>query len=273
MSKGGFTHKGIFATIPYLVVEFDGGKERQFTFKHEEHVDQLLACVEKDHPEIKIHSAKAEAKLAAAEAARKAEMPESISEQAQNGTEILQKGIDYLEERAALSAELSDAARRQRSQSISKPVWRWVAFAIIVMGLLAAAFGAYQMFTGSGDYGLYFILFGLAAIFLFSGVSVAPTARNNKKKIAERYEEAKKAMAEYVEAYPGKFPVPSYYAHPIVLKRMQRAMEMGKADTIDQALERVKADLKSLNADVQVTQEEYDEVVAIKALFLNENYR
>ena len=40
-----------------------------------------------------------------------------------------------------------------------------------------------------------------------------------------------------------------------------------------EALEVVKQDLKALNSDVEVDQEEYDEVVAIKALFLNENYQ
>ena len=39
------------------------------------------------------------------------------------------------------------------------------------------------------------------------------------------------------------------------------------------ALEVVKNDLKALNADVQVSQEEYDEVVAIKPMFLNAEYR
>ena len=29
MSKGGFTGRGLFATIPYLVVEYDNGKEKQ----------------------------------------------------------------------------------------------------------------------------------------------------------------------------------------------------------------------------------------------------
>ena len=42
MSKGGFSHKGVFASIPYLVVEYDGGKQRQCQFKDEEQVDQLL---------------------------------------------------------------------------------------------------------------------------------------------------------------------------------------------------------------------------------------
>ena len=34
MSKGGFTGKGAFGSIPYLVVEYDGG-EKQCNFKHE----------------------------------------------------------------------------------------------------------------------------------------------------------------------------------------------------------------------------------------------
>jgi len=38
-------------------------------------------------------------------------------------------------------------------------------------------------------------------------------------------------------------------------------------------LEVVKEDLKKLNADVKVEQEEYEEVVAIKPMFLAENYR
>ncbi len=139
--------------------------------------------------------------------------------------------------------------------------------------MLAAAFGVYQMAAGQGSFGLYFLLFGLAAVFLFSGVSVAPTDRNNKRKIAQRYEDAKNAMAGYVALYPGGFPLPPRYAHPVVFRRMRRAVEQGRAASAEEALETVKADLKALNADVQVTQEEYDEVVAIKALFLNENYQ
>ena len=53
---------------------------------------------------------------------------------------------------------------------------------------------------------------------------------------------------------------------------MQRVIIQGRAQTAQQALEIVKADLKALNADVQVSQEEYDEVVAIKPMFLNAAY-
>ena len=50
MSKGGFTGKGAFGSIPYLVVEYDGG-EKQCNFKHEEDVDNLLAYLYKLCPQ------------------------------------------------------------------------------------------------------------------------------------------------------------------------------------------------------------------------------
>ena len=42
MSKGGFTGKGVFGTLSYLVVVYENGKEKQCNFKHEEDVDRLL---------------------------------------------------------------------------------------------------------------------------------------------------------------------------------------------------------------------------------------
>ena len=53
---------------------------------------------------------------------------------------------------------------------------------------------------------------------------------------------------------------------------MVGAIEEGRAADAAQALEVVKEDLKALNSDVEVDQEEYEEVVAVKALFLNADY-
>ena len=58
-----------------------------------------------------------------------------------------------------------------------------------------------------------------------------------------------------------------------MLRRMKRAVMDGRAVTAGQALDVVKDDLRALNADVEVSQEEYDEVVAIKPLFLNAEYQ
>ena len=72
---------------------------------------------------------------------------------------------------------------------------------------------------------------------------------------------------------PEDFPVPARYAHPIVLERMIRVLREGRAQSVKESLAVVKEDLKKLNADVQVEQEEYDEVVTIKPMFLLQEYK
>ena len=56
MSKGGYTGKGIFGSIPYLVVEYGRGESVQCTFKHEHHVDMMLAEIQQRFPRIKTMS-------------------------------------------------------------------------------------------------------------------------------------------------------------------------------------------------------------------------
>ena len=51
MSKGGFSGKGIFATLSYLVVEFDGG-QKVCNFKYEQQVDEFLSVIRAEHPSI-----------------------------------------------------------------------------------------------------------------------------------------------------------------------------------------------------------------------------
>ena len=90
--------------------------------------------------------------------------------------------------------------------------------------------------------------------------------------ILDRAARAQEEMEEFLSGYED-FPLPARYAHPIVLQRMRRCIEEGRATAPDEALEAVKSGLKALNASVEVSQEEHDEVVAIKAMFLNEDYR
>ena len=274
MSSGGFTGKGMFASMAYLVVEYDGGKQKQCNFKDERDVDALLDVLAKEQPQLKLLSAAGEQALqkkAEEKAARK--LPE-LTDDAKHTITVLSRAKEYLEAKPALADELSAAERRKRAQLQSKPVYRYVALAIFVFGIAAAAFGLYEVFTHTGSYGIYFALFGFAAIFLFSSYNMLPTAHNNHNAIMKRADKAEAAMADYVKHYPhGAFPVPSFYAHPIVLKQMMDAVEEGRAVTVPEALEAVKARLQSLNADVQVEQEEYDEVIVIKAMFLNHDYQ
>ena len=273
MSQGGFSGKGMFASMAYLVVEYDGGKQKQCNFKDERDVDALLEVLAKEQPNIPRLSAAGEAEIARQKAEKAARRLPQLSKEAEQSVGQLKRASDYLARKPELAKELSAAERRKRAQLQSKPVYRYVALAIFLFGLAAAAYGLYAITNHVGNYGIYFALFGFAAIFLFSSYNMLPTARNNHSAIMKRADRAEQAAADYVKRYPnGAFPVPSYYAHPTVLKQMMDAIEEGRAVTVPEALEAVKARLKALNADVQVEQEEYDEVVLIKAMFLNHQY-
>jgi Na+-translocating ferredoxin:NAD+ oxidoreductase RnfC subunit len=54
---------------------------------------------------------------------------------------------------------------------------------------------------------------------------------------------------------------------------MEEILADNRADTIPQALEVLKKDLKALNSSVAVEQEEYDEIMTIKPMFLVMDYQ
>ena len=274
MSAGGFTGKGMFASMAYLVVEYDGGKQKQCNFKDERDVDALLEVLAKEQPQIKLLSEAGEAAVEKKQAEKAARKLPRLSKEAERTVGELKRAGEYLARKPELAQELSAAERRKRAQLKSKPVYKYVALIISLFGVVAAAYGIHCLLSHTGSYGIYFALFGFAAIFLFSSYNMMPTARNNRNAIMKRAERAEAAMAEYIKGYPGSnFPVPSTYAHPVVLKQMRDAVEEGRAVTAAEALDAVKHRLQEVNADVQVEQEEYDEIVQIKAMFLNHDYQ
>ena len=77
MSSGGFTGKGMFASMAYLVVEYDGGKQKQCNFKDERDVDKLLEVLAKEQPQIPLLSEAGEQALQKKEAEKAArKLPE-----------------------------------------------------------------------------------------------------------------------------------------------------------------------------------------------------
>ena len=102
MSKGGFTGKGVFGTLSYLVVVYEDGKEKQCNFKHEEDVDRFLAYIEEEYPDIPVHSLEAERKLAEKErwlAEKKKKYigrNKKMSREAGTGGTVSEKAIGYL---------------------------------------------------------------------------------------------------------------------------------------------------------------------------------
>ena len=269
MSQGGFTGKGAFGTIPYLVVEYDDGQEKQCTFKREEDVDLLLAHLAAVHPEIPGLSRDGERRLAEKAAKEARRYVKELTPQAEKTRQELEQAKAVLQKKPELTAKLSAAAKAKRIEDRSNHAYRWVAMAIMLAGFVALIYGIRSLVQKDSS-GLYFLLLGLAAIFLFSGLHVFPTAKNNRKAIEKDWRDSIAAMEK---ALPIGFPVPACYAHPIVLDRMIRVIREGRAQTAPEALAQVKEDLKALTADVQVEQEEHDEVVAIKPMFLLQDYR
>ena len=270
MSKGGFTGKGVFGSIAYLVVEYDDTKY-ECTFKCEDYLDLMLADIRVRHPAIKTISAAAERRLAKAEEERQARKKKNLSKQDLETIAELTEAREYLERRLDLCTELSSASKAKRVYDQSNPAYKWVALAIVLGGAIATVFGAYTLLTGTGNFGLYFLLLGGAALLFFSGANVLPTAKNNRIAIEQRLSKARSELDAYVSIYSG-FPIPSRYAHPASLTRMIRSVEEGRADTVEEAYEDLKKGLKALNSSTSVDQEEYDEVMSIKPMFLLENY-
>ncbi|MDD3261378.1 MAG: ATPase P, partial [Oscillospiraceae bacterium] len=272
MSKGGFSGQGAFGTIPYIVVEYDNGNKIECTFKFEKNVDLMLAAVQRDHPEIKTMSAQAEKNLKRAKAEEKARLKTDLSPEAVQSIEQIKRARKYLEKRPELSKKLSTASKAKRVNSNARPSYKWVAIAVTFAGIVAAAYGVYEMITKKGSLGIYFTLIGLAFVFMFAGICIKPTAHRNQREVDADLQKARSDMEAYLHDFQD-FPLPARYAHPAALTRMIRSIEEGRAENIAQAYEDLKKGLKALNSSVQVSQQEYDEVVAIKPMFLVEDYR
>jgi hypothetical protein len=271
MSKGGFSGKGMFASLAYLVVEYDQGKVLQCNFKSEQLVDEFLACIKKEHPGIPIYSKKGEQILREKEMQRRKKQERHITSDIAPQVELLETAIQFLEKKPELYEELGLSARNKRINECTNPVYRWSALFIMAMAFAAFIFGIYAVFAHVGS-AVYFLLFGLAGIFLFSGANVLPTKQNNKRYIEQRFQTAVQEMEAYV-ASDALFPVPSCYAHPVILKRMIDILVDHRAKDCAEALEVLKQDMKKLNSDVTVEQEEYEEIVVIKPMFLVMNYQ
>ena len=269
MSQGGFSGKGAFGSITYLVVQYDDGQEKQCTFKREEDVDELLAYLGQVHPEIPRLSVGGEQRLAKKAQQEASRYLKELTPQAQSAREELERARKFLSGYPELTAQLAAAAKAKRINEHTNPAYRWVALAIVLAGAAALVYGIIS-WRGGSDFGVYFALFGFAAVFFFSGAHVLPTAKNNRRAVERAWDEAQAAMANVL---PEDFPLPARYAHPIVLDRMIRILREGRAQSKEEALDVLKADLRALTADVQVEQEEHDEVVVIKPLFLVSDYQ
>lgn len=265
--------RGVLAGRACLLVEYDGGMQQVCCFKYEDQIDELLRVLHKMHPEIPCVSEEEEAELEVEYERRRAEERRRppLSMRAEREIEELENAIAYLERKPELYKRLSRAAKRRRNYQSRSAGYRWAAAAIMVLGATALIYGVVSLVC-RGFSGGYLLLCLLAAVFLFGGWRLLPTARNNNAAVLRGDKQARVQMQNYIDRFPA-FPLPARYAHPIVLRRMQQAIAEGHALNVMEALEVVKTDLQTMNADMQVSQKEYAEISTIKPLFLNADYK
>ena len=129
MSKGGFSGRGVFASMPYLVVEYDDGQEKQCNFKYENQVDDLLNLLSAEQPQIRLLSEAAERKMEKQKAEMELELisrPE-LTPQSEKAVKKLERAIDYLERKPQLSEALRQPADggtiSVQAQAIAG--WQW----------------------------------------------------------------------------------------------------------------------------------------------------
>lgn len=269
MSKNGFSGRGMFGSMAYLVVLLSDGTERQCNFKDERDVDRFISEFHARHPEIPLVSENAEKRLSTAKAQQESRYLKTLSPRASASIDELDDAIDFLEVEPELYKELSDAAKQKRIIDNIKPGYRILAVVILLISIMACVYGVYGLITVAGT-AIYFLLFGGAFIFYALGLNVLPSRNNSKAAAKKRFEDAVAECERYIGTYKSalSFPVPARYAHPSVLKRMKRIIREGRAQDIKEAYSLMKEELKAINNSVRVSQEEYDEIVAIKPIFL-----
>ena len=271
MTKGGFTGKGMFGTMSYLVVLLSDGTEKQCNFKYEHDVDNFINRFHALHPDIPIYSAAAEKRIEAERRREEARYLKVLSPEAEASVAELKRAADYLNAEPAYSEELSRSAKEKRIIDNIKPSYKIFAGLIVVFALIACVYGIYAIIEHKG-LAVYFLLFGFAFLFYAMSMQVLPTGRNNSKNAQKEFDKAIKDVSGYVARYDGTFPVPAQYAHPSTMSRMIRVIREGRAKTVAESYELMKADLKRINNTVTVSQLEYDEITAVKPMFLNCNY-
>ncbi len=271
MSKGGFTGMGAFGSMSYLVVELRDGRTKRCQIKYENQTDEALEWIADHHPEIPTKSVAAAKKLQEKEAARNRVLKAELSDEAKKSIQTLEVAKEYLKENSSLYKNLSAKAGKKRVQDMVPTGRKVLGISIFVISIILLAAGI-PLTIQTSPFGIYMVMFGGAFLLFSLSGNLIPIGRNSPRRVEKEWQDAVSACEEYI-GRRGSFPVPARYAHPVVLERMIRAIREGRAETVEQSLEVVKEDLKKLNKSVTVSQEEYDEVVAVKPMFLVSDYR
>lgn len=273
MSKGGYSGKGVFASMAYLVVEYDGNKEIQVRVKHEHQVDRMLEEVHKRFPAIPLHSIKAEERMQAAALEEEKRYKKDLSEKAKNTIKELEGLEEKLSKNKKLYETLAKTAKTKRMAMGTKPYYKYIKYLMLFGSLAAIGLGA---LTYHLNFGMEtsVVFFAFSAIFIFVASQVNRTGSINKELADREFLEAIDTMEKYMVSTGLKSTnIPAPYFHPYTLRRMVRVIREGRAEDIETSLSVLKNDLKGINNTVAVSEKEYEEIVTIKPIFLCMEYK
>ena len=186
----------------------------------------------------------------------------------------LQGDIDYLEKKPEIYQGLSAAVRRKRTVDQMPKSNIVIVTAIALIGFLGLACGFFSCRRATSTLRTCFFSSRGVPVLLAGGrhhFRSGPIRRGLSVKL--NWERARWRIQQTISPESPDFFLPPQYAHPVVCRRMIRILESGRASTCREALEVVKSDLKGLNSEVRVSQEEYDEVIRVKPLFLECDYK
>lgn len=264
--------KGFLAPVLFIVVRYDDGKEQECSFRYLQDADKMLDDLEQNHPEIPLLSPEGLRKKAEREAAEARIQENDLSDTARRSQKILEDARWEVHKRPGVYEKLADMAKLKRHADLMKPWVKYAAVGMLAGGIVLLAAGFILMRSSARGPGVIIALLGVMLLFLAGNSKGLPNKINNRKRRDKEYQEALASMKNALKHYKD-FPIPYCYAHPYTFDRMIRIIQEQRAETVEDALAVLKADLKSMDSSVALSGDDFKQVVTIKPLFTVQDYQ
>ena len=259
--------KGFLAPVLFIVVRYDDGREQECSFRYLQDADRML-----DDLEIPLLSPEGMRKKKEKETTEARIQANALTREALRSKKVLEDARWEVHKRPALYEKLAAMAKMKRHADLMKPSVRYIAEGLLAAGVLVTLAGAIVMRSMDRSIGVVTALFGIMLVFLAVNSKGLPSKMTNRKLRDREYEEALNAMRNSLKHLPD-FPIPCCYAHPYTFDRMIRILQEERAQTVEEALDVLKADLKSMDSSVALSGDDFKQVVTIKPMFTVQDYR
>ncbi|MQN01120.1 MAG: hypothetical protein DUD27_07805 [Lachnospiraceae bacterium] len=265
--------RGMLAPVLYMVIRYDDGREWQYIFKNMNEADRMLKDISEAAPNIYTMSPAGVEKEKREEELRKKMESKELSEKAQKAIRALQRDEVCLKKSPGLYENLSGMAKIKRKLDLIKPQYKAIAFILLLAGIVGFAVSLVLRLMGlmaSGPAVITMLVCAMLIILMINS-KVLPGPVKNKRNVDRDYNRALHDMEHFLGGFES-YHLPARYSHPVVIEMLKRIIREERAETIDEALEVLKEDLKACDSTKVVSREEYQEIVTVKPMFTVANY-